>query len=292
MRKLTSEINRISLNPWFMFFSGTCTMVCFLVLVYDKITNNPIPLGSTFSFSILVLIWFTFSFYSITVRLENIALKKMASFLHQINHNYRDVLYDNFAGDNPITSKSELIAIEKQTLTSACHRISKLFTSILGNKECMVSIKLIIKESSSNRKYCKTYVRSEEQCIRDNSQPIEFEIGTGQNTAFDNALRLPQPGKCSHYYSADLKKEQGGKYNNQRPSWENFYQSTIVVPIRRLNSSNIETSDDIAFLCIDTMSTNRLNDNFHVELLASFADQMYNFISLMRGRYSVLVSEK
>jgi len=54
-----------------------------------------------------------------------------------------------------------------------------------------------------------------------------------------------------------------------------------------------DQSQDLGFLCVDTLSRNRLNEGYHVELMSAFADQMYNFLSLMRGRYTVLVeSEK
>jgi hypothetical protein len=78
-------------------------------------------------------------------------------------------------------------------------------------------------------------------------------------------------------------------YRNERQDWKNFYRSAIVVPIRFVNRPAVGpvVSDDIGFLSVDTKSTHRLNDDYHLEYLAGLADQMYNFMSLMRGKYAV-----
>jgi hypothetical protein len=36
----------------------------------------------------------------------------------------------------------------------------------------------------------------------------------------------------------------------------------------------------LGFLKVETMFKNRLNDTYHVQILAAFADQMYTFLSL------------
>jgi hypothetical protein len=160
--------------------------------------------------------------------------------------------------------------------------------------DCMVTVKLIKKEDDG-RLSCGTYARSQTNCERDRVEPLSFTINAGQNTAFDEAIRY-SPGRVSHFYSCDLVElDRAGKYQNQRPNWENFYQSAIVVPIRYINVQRAGApgaSDDIGFLCVDTTSTNRLNDGFHVQLLAALADQMYNFMSLMRGKYQSSPPEK
>ena len=81
-------------------------------------------------------------------------------------------------------------------------------------------------------------------------------------------------------------------YRNQRDHWSDFYQNVIIVPIRsvdilKLGNKEKDASNDIGFLCVDTQSINRLNNTWHLELLAAFADQMYNFMSLMRGEYQL-----
>lgn len=111
------------------------------------------------------------------------------------------------------------------------------------------------------------------------------------NTAFDKALEIKHNfGECSHFFSANLQKEK--EYTNERgkKSWLQMYKSAIVVPVRalRLSEDNqVLDRDEVGFLTIDTLYPYKLNGDYHVHLMASFADQMYNFISLMRGKYSI-----
>jgi hypothetical protein len=46
----------------------------------------------------------------------------------------------------------------------------------------------------------------------------------------------------------------------------------------------------LGFLAVDTMSENRLNNTYQMQMLAAYAHQMYNFMSLMRGKYSLAAS--
>ena len=290
MNRIVKTAHKLALNPWLVLAGTVSSIAAFLWMTYDFLVKTKPQYLSIISFSFSLAIFCIIHFYSVYVRRENSALRRIAYHIHRINHEYRNVLCEKFSGDNPAMKQEELISVEKDTLQSVCSRIEKIFTLLIG-RDCMVTVKLIYEDETSGRKYCKTYVRSEPNCVRDESHPFEYEIGTGANTAFDTALKIPQAGKPSHFYSADLTKEKD--YNNQRQHWENFYRSTIVVPIRALDLSQIGTqnsSDDIGFLCVDTLSKNRLNNGYHLQLMAAFADQMYNFISLMRGKYSVLVN--
>jgi hypothetical protein len=134
-------------------------------------------------------------------------------------------------------------------------------------------------------------MRNEEESVRD-SYPIHlYKINTGENTAFDQALKYSCDGP-SHFFSADLRKEK--KYKNERQNWQTFYKSAIVVPIRFIYPDKIghkDYSHDIGFLCVDTLAPNRLNNRWHLELLSAFADQLYNFICLARGLYNLKESK-
>ena len=113
--------------------------------------------------------------------------------------------------------------------------------------------------------------------------PVEkYAVGTGENTGFDEALKL-RPSGPSYFYAADLQ-EMGPRYANQRVGWQRLYRSTIVVPIHHVVHSD-RRREVLGFLSVDTMSANRLNDTYQVQFLAAFADQMYNFLSIMRRRY-------
>jgi hypothetical protein len=211
---------------------------------------------------------------------ENEAFKYAAEQFHKINHDYRDILCEMFSGSKPKTDKDELRRFERRILESVCQKVEKIFRKFI-EADCMVTVKYITKTDESM--YCETHVRSETLSERDRSRPTRFVIKDGENSAFDMAIRV-SPGTVSHFYSTDLTREEG--YRNQRSDWKRFYLSTIVVPIRYVNPQKSQ-SDDIGFLTVDTMATNRLNNTYHVQYLAALADQMYNFMSLMRGTYSV-----
>jgi hypothetical protein len=291
MRPAARLLNDLASNPWFV-VGGTAASIIGLVLyVWEKISGYAHILSITI-FVLGVSVYLLGLFYSIIVRQENDALRHMAAHLHRINHDYRNILHSTFSGNTPCTSRKDLVKMEIEALKSATKRIESIFVSLLGGRPCTVTVKLITNQSSG-RRVAKTYVRSESNCNRDDGPPFEYDLGTNQNTAFDMALKLPEPNKCSHFIGGDLTKYTG--YNNQRPQWANFYKSTIVVPIRFMDGNRFgqpDQSQDLGFLCVDTLSRNWLNEGYHVELMSAFADQMYNFLSLMRGRYTVLVENE
>ena len=161
----------------------------------------------------------------------------------------------------------------------------------LINRDCIVTIKLITK-GRGGKSYSTTYLRSKENVERDNFAPDKLELKTGKNSALDQALRLELDGAVSHFQSSDLTKDPN--YKTEMPNWFRYYKSMIIIPIRCVKYKKIGTpkaSDDIGLLCLDTKSRNRLNNTYHVDLLAAFADQMYNFLNLMRGNYNLILKE-
>ena len=193
-----------------------------------------------------------------------------------------------FSSENPHTNLNDLLEKEKQVLHAICQRIENIYSRVI-HRDCLVTIKLVVKEADGKH-FAHTYVRSLDKCIRDEPTRIKYEIGSGQNTAFDTAIQKRPNGIPSHFFSANLAKEKD--YCNQRQHFSNFYNSTIVVPIRGINKGRENTDNEfdmVGFLCVDTRSKNRLNDGYHLQMLSSLAGQMYNFMSLMRGKYTVLV---
>ncbi|MBF0555506.1 MAG: hypothetical protein HQK96_13275 [Nitrospirae bacterium] len=174
---------------------------------------------------------------------------------------------------------------EGETIHSVCEKIEKIYFSLTG-KPCLVTVKLIRPKDEKGDTYCEIYARSETNCRRDDLGKKLFEVSE-ENTVFHKALqRRGMNEDCSHFHSEDLTKEDN--YRNERQNWKNFYKSTIVVPIRYHPKQELRKKvipDDLGFLCVDTRSTNRLKKGAHVQILAALADQMYNFLSLMKGRY-------
>ncbi|MFZ4526656.1 MAG: hypothetical protein ACOYOE_14295 [Chlorobium sp.] len=92
----------------------------------------------------------------------------------------------------------------------------------------------------------------------------------------------------SHFWSADLTEEKD--YFNDRKDFIKFYKRVIVVPVRfvvSVKGSEHPVTDDVGFISVDTKETYRLNEDSHVQLLASFADQVYNYLSILRGKYQI-----
>ena len=205
---------------------------------------------------------------------ENRAFRDCIKVLHRINHDYRDTLSAIFKHGAHRFDQNEyrdyVTQSERKIIKSVCQKIAKIYSSFTHGS-CTVTVKLVTRVAE--KMFCETYERSEENCDRDTGPSRIFEINTGANTAFDEAIKYAT-GKVSHFHSEDL--TTNGSYRNQRDHWSDFYQSCIVVPIRCVNPDKIGTkdcSDDIGFLCVDTLSDNRLNNTWHVELLAAFADQ-------------------
>ncbi|MEA3369537.1 MAG: hypothetical protein U9Q24_04220 [Candidatus Ratteibacteria bacterium] len=284
MIKTTERLYDIASSPWSVLAGTIASVLSFCWLVYEKLISQKPGLLSLMVFFLCIAFFLIAGIYSAVIRRKVQAFQAAMYKIHRINHGYRDVLRAMFHRHNPITDRSQLVVAEEKTLRSVCQKICSIYEGLIG-RPCLATVKLITKESNGKR-YCSTYIRSEENCERDND-PMQYEIGKLLNTAFDQALLPSNLGLCSHFFSADLTKERN--YNNQRQHWQRYYRSTIVVPIRSVAQDSTDTADDVAFLCIDTMSQNRLNERYHLQLLAGFADQMYNFISLMRGKYKVIV---
>lgn len=279
-------VEKVAYNPWFAVFSGLASICGLLWVAYDKIILGTIDKNALILFLISLAFLSITLLFSIKLRIENRALQKFYSTFHSVNHLYRDELRKVFHEDSAISNRQDLLAIEKEVLSAVCQRIRNGFSELLGGRDIMMTIKLII-PSESEGKMALTYVRSVEKSERDETDQMKYIVGTGKNTAFDEALKITQHSP-SHYYSANLPKE--SNYSNERQGYEHFYRSTIVVPIRaKVKKGKSYTTDDIGFLTIDTKSINRLNGGYHVQIMNAFADQIYNFMSLMRGNYLVIV---
>ena len=290
MNRPVNHIHSIASSPWTA-IAGTFASIGGLVWVAGDHLQEEDP--QVFSFALFCLISFIFvaiGMYSISVRAKNVSLQNMTRHIHDINHLYRDTLHDCFSGNTPITDQSSLLEKERVTIRAVCQRIQQIYTPLIG-RDCTITTKLITKDKDTNKRFCTKYVRSQDLMERDRGELQHYAVGTGQNTALDESLRMAQPGNISHFFSPDLTKEKN--YVNQRSNWETFYRSTIIVPIRSATGcDNENTPDDLGFLCIDTLARNRLNDGYHLQLLAAFADQMYNFFSLMRGSYNALAESR
>lgn len=289
MKEGIRQLDTIASNPWFLVANGFASIAIFMWFIYGETTGNP----ETVSLVLLVISLIVLSvacIYSIKVRVENIALRSISELFYEINEIYRDKLREMFCSDAPVTAQMDLLAEEELALKAVCERIERIFNRVT-HRSCLVTIKLV---TIDNEKcYAHTYVRSQQLCQRDSAGRKRYAVGSGENTAFDMALAKRPDGLPSHFYSGDLRKlEIKHAYFNERQHYQRYYKSTLVVPIRGRNTHTTISSpefDLVGFLCIDTLSVNRLNNGFHLYMLSALASQMYNFMSFMRGKYTVFV---
>ncbi len=282
----TKAAHSIATNPWTLLISTIGSILGLGFLINDRFFVSTPSAQPIALFLVVTLIYVVVTGSALRVLDDNRKLKEVANNFREINSIYRDRLFSAFYGDKPVKDRSQLIDIEKTTLTSVCQRISQIFTKLTG-RNCVATVKLLTEENG--KIYVTTYARSETDSERDKANPKRFEVNTGRNTAFDEALMPNSTGHITHFYSADLRIHKN--YVNERPNWEKYYQSAIVVPIRCLGVEGKSEREDIGFLCVDTKSRNRLNNTHHVVMMAALADQMYNFMSLMRGKYTVAIEE-
>lgn len=289
MKRGAVVIGEIASNPYFIVVGAACSIASFMWFVYDKLNDK-----LNVSDHVLSLVSFCFAFfvlllgifYSIQIRLENKALRDIAATFNEINEIYKGSLKGVFGKfERRSVDVVDFFAEEEKVLRSVCQRIQNIFSRVT-TCDCMVTVKLHVTKDGLG--FAETYVRGIENCIRDIPSSVKYEVGTGKNTAFDEALIKKPAGIPSHFFSPDLTKEKN--YANERPHFGNFYQSTIVVPIRGVNRGDEGKSSEydlIGFLTVDTKSVNKLNGGYQLQMVCSLASQMYNYISLMRGKYSV-----
>lgn len=284
MNLAAKKLNFIATNPWFVVAGGISSIIAFIWFLYDKTLTEP-SIAYTVYLIVVVLIVTTGYVYSIKVRFENIALRHIAETFSNINNIYKYTLQKMFGGSSANADPINLMTEEERALRSVCQRIENVFSRVI-NRDCLVTIKLVT--SSNNTNYADTYIRSLDNCERDRPNMEKYKIDAESNSAFFKAIQQRSDGKPPHFYSGDLEKEKD--YCNERQHYSRYYKSAIVVPI--MGSAGVNSGDKqdlIGFLSVDTLSTNRLNNNYHLHMLSSLASQIYNFMSLMRGKYTVFV---
>jgi hypothetical protein len=237
------------------------------------------------------LVWFFATAYSVSIRRQNKILGKLPETVRIINHGYR-VSLESLFGNNREPTVQEFFEEELRVLNLVCFELA-LYYSILIRNRCTVTVKFITEGNDIDSYACQTVACSDHfGGLRDGDFGAK-KYYIKENTAFLKALDNKNIG-ISYFHSYDLRKIPPDKYSNKRGNWNELYWSTIVVPIKGLmkNERNLDESNLIGFLAVDTKSANYLNNSTHVRLLSAMADQMYNYVSLISGSYKLRVTEK
>lgn len=292
MNRKYKMLNDLATKPWVVAASGVSALLAFILLKGRYPDSEVAQVVFWLSFLSLVFLYV----YSVKVRADNIALRSLSGEFFDINRIYQRTMQQTFLVKSPVTDQELLIKTEKETLEAVCQRICSIFERVVGRK-CMVTIKLITYEERENACYAYTYARSIKASARDEAERVRYSVGDGLNTGFEEALKPRPDGSPPHFHSFDLSQE-SSDYSNQRRDYLRHYRSVLVVPIREPvtqqdcgpDESNVKIDSNlIGFLCVDTLSINRLNNSFHLIMLSALASQMYTFMCFMRGRYMVLV---
>ncbi|ANB17276.1 hypothetical protein [Dokdonella koreensis] len=278
----------VARSTWLTALATIASIVSLGALIFQWLKGST-SLLALFGFIGTTFVFLALNIYSLRVREYAKDLEDVANDFLDINRLYRQTLSSRTSKAGLGWNMKEILDLEKSTLAGVCQRTSQIFSK-LTRKDCMVTVKLLTQETTggSQALFATTYARSQDRCSRDTAEPSRFAVNKGSNTAFDQCLMVDSTGGIPHFFSADLRKH--GTYRNERPGHLNCYQSALVVPIR--NGPDSQSSDVLGFLAVDTKSRNRLNNGHHLAMLAALADQMYSFISLMRGQHNVPVPEQ
>lgn len=241
-----------------------------------ELTNNR---GWSILFITSLILLLSGYLYSIKVRSQNLAMRGLARDLYDINQIYKVAISSLTGRIEAVNNPEELIDLEIRVLRSVCQRIGRIFDKLL-ERPCIVTLKLVTEVG--DKLIAETYLRSEEFSRRDHSSKYQSSLLTGEDTALDGALKTRTDGRPPHFFSPNLLLEPE-KFQTARPDFSYYYRSTLVVPIHaKIDLDQNDITDLIGFVCIDTLSINRLNNSEHLFLLSSFANQFYNFMSMIR----------
>lgn len=278
MDYVPGKVRRLSSNPWFLLGAGIGSIVSLpLTLVLgvwpdalraERIKEYLLPaavvLATTLWVSFVIALYHSFQAYR--------ALRLACYIRHEISHAYR-----NAHGKRRLSPTSNPVpdfeqgSREIEVLRTVAQKIASMFRELLG-VPCMVEVYLCTPDADT----CCLVALSERSSQREQDWERNFVVHKDKNTAFVEA-RVRKPSGTSCFFSGDLKSLAAeGKYNDQRDNWQYCYQSRLIVPIRYRDQ-------ELGFLALDTKSRHRINDTYHVEVLASLADDMYVFLHEIRS---------
>jgi hypothetical protein len=211
-------------------------------------------------------------------------LKRSFGKVHDLNHLYRDTLaltnakMLQMAGADAKEKVNELLArTEEETISKVLVIIADQF-SLLINRQVVVTFWRYMEETNS--------CIEQETSAHGKDATRPFRARERFDVAHNSVFRSCQSfkGKCCHFYSDDINDAHDSKegYEDERPDYKEHYQAVLSVPIRFTFE---ELDDKLGYLQVDTKSRYRLNDVEHLYLLSAYADQLYNFLSLVRRNF-------
>lgn len=282
--------------------SGIITILNILPILVKSIR---MVLAGTFSFSQLTSLRVSAIFlilFCIWLLFKTFKYRKVQAETREIfSQGYYNLLrsYRNTMGEVQVAQKQSEDSLRiirdfiQDTLDVLCDVLNKL-----SRQKISSCVKIIEPGEKLDYLNAKVYTF----CRSKNSDP--------QRAAYDNASRkdvlicdntdfnkIVEPGKSvGCFYCPDLVsykkglRKIGEDYDNSNNRWEDFYKSTIVVPIRIANerNPNNELKDSytiLGFLCVDSKSTHAFEESqkaFYEPIVKAFAALLYPVLELYK----------
>ena len=228
---------------------------------------------------------------------------EIADIGHSIQDQLRDRIYELYNERSAIVSEEDLADFERidhertneMFYLFLVDNIKRIF-DLLTSDKCSVCIKMLDEGNHESEIMVRTFMRdSGSYRERKSSDKAIYEYPYHENSAFKTILAPDTPN--SYYVSDDLSKER--TYINMNPNWNQYYNATLVCPIRieileEEESENYKYSV-LGFICVDNQKGG-LNNRTAIQLLAGISDSLYNhfllFNELQNSRYELLPSRE
>lgn len=220
---------------------------------------------------------------------EGAKFEEVSFHLHNIHDQLRDRIVELDSFHNALLIDTEyvpeesdvidILRISKQFYIYLANNIKDIFDLITGDI-CSVCIK-IIGSNEKDEVVISTLMRDTRSFRERKSKDSLFNepFLWYENTAFK--LILSNDTADTYYASDNLNLEQS--YINANNNWANFYNATLVAPIRiNLDDSRYEKdlySNVIGFVCVDNQ-IGRFNNRASIETMASIVDSLYQYFNL------------
>jgi len=292
---ISSAISVISFVPTIISF--------FRISIQIKNGKNPADLSVCFTLVcfLIALIGLGFMFFVRAMKyrklLDSLNMKYAYNyyvFLRSFRNNYITITKrcSMKKDENNSNSISLLTTLTVSFLVQALDCLCNILLEATG-QEVSACVKLIVPEKnndsiSMDEAKVFTFCRSTNSKTKRNSNNNNREnnaVFIKKNTDFRIILKDGEPyfyQKNLKEYEKDLRKI-GEKYENTTDFYEDYYLSTIVVPIRidrNLFHDNNFGYEIIGFLCVDSMSINAFRNEEvikerNVNIVKSFAAELY-----------------
>lgn len=206
------------------------------------------------------------------IAMEQYEQRKLAQIFHNVYHEYRRIVHKMYFAleCQNYTDFEGIKSSFKAFMIYVLANIKEVFDVMTGD-ECAVCIKFL-NEKLVVKTFMRDSVSYRRRAIADRTLP---EYQYHENTAFSQILDARSP--VSHYLSNNLLKET--TYVNINKSWQNYYNATVVVPVRLIVQKNPEKSNILGFICVDNFKGN-FRGEAAVDILASFCDSFFHLLTL------------